>query len=91
KAKLVKVKKVYPIYKQLIAYYGATQLIQLIEESKSYTLADIRKKLPAKFNRDKWLNVGGQLMQESTINSLRSKIHSGKIKSWDEVHDFYKQ
>ncbi len=36
------------------------------------------------------MNIGGQLIQDKQVKKLIRDIHAGKIKSWDEVHEFYK-
>jgi len=41
--------------------------------------------------RSEWLNIGGQLTPKKVLTELIRNIHDGKIKSWDEVHDFYKK
>jgi hypothetical protein len=33
--------------------------------------------------------LGGQLMPETEVLTLKNKINTNKIKSWDEVHNFY--
>lgn len=38
-----------------------------------------------------WVNVGGQLMPQKTVNSLLTKIKTGGIDSWDKVHQFYEE
>jgi hypothetical protein len=35
------------------------------------------------------MNIGGQLMPKQVVETLIKSIHSGKIKSWEEVHGFY--
>ena len=36
------------------------------------------------------MNIGGQLIPERSVKQLIRDIHTGKIKSWEEVHSFYK-
>lgn len=36
-----------------------------------------------------WLNAGGQVIPKKKIDALFSKIKSGEIVSWDQVHAFY--
>ena len=91
KVKITKITKAYPVYKQLIAYYGITQLIQFLDTHKGTSWSEAAKKLPAHATHENWLNVGGQLMPEKSVNDLRTKVHSGSIKSWDDVHDYYAQ
>ena len=89
KVQLVKVTEAYHIFKELIVYYGIAQLIPLIEKEEISSVEQL-KRLLAITPRSEWLNIGGQLTPKAAINELIRDIHQGKIKSWEEVHDFYK-
>lgn len=88
KVVLVKVTEAYHIFKELIVYYGVTQLISLLEKEPGLSFESLIKKL-GKAERHSWTNIGGQLMPVPVINQLIRGIHSGKIDSWDAVHGFY--
>ena len=89
KAVITKAGSAYRVFKELIMYYGITELITLIQEEKINALDVLKSKLTKKTARNKWVNIGGQLMQETEVETLKSKIKSGKIRSWDEIHQFY--
>lgn len=89
KVALIKVLPAYQLFEDLIAYYGIIQLLSLIKTADINSLDELKAALPAKPVRTAWLNVGGQLIPETEINILKEKICTGKIKSWDMVHDFY--
>lgn len=89
KVVLIKVLPAYRAFEELIVYHGITQLLQFIKENEFHSLKDIIAALPAKPARGAWINMGGQLMPEETINTLKEKIRNGRIKSWDAVHEFY--
>lgn len=89
KVQLLKVVEAYKLFKELIVYYGVTQLIQFIEMKKISSWQKLVQALPTAPVRNQWKNIGGQLMPETAINSLIRNIRSGKISSWDEVHSFY--
>lgn len=86
---LIKVNNAYSIYKKLIAYYGITQLLQFITANKITDISVLQSAIPVKLKREEWENVGGQLITTTTINVLRTNVHKGKIKCWDDIHDFY--
>lgn len=65
------------------------QLLAFIKENNYRTFEEMIAALPPKSSRNEWLNIGGQLMPVEEVNTLRKKIVSGKIKSWDEVHVQY--
>lgn len=89
KVLLIKVLPAYRVFEELIVYYGITQLLRFIKENEFHSLKDIIAALPAKPVRGAWINTGGQLIPEETINTLKEKIRNGRIKSWDAVHEFY--
>ncbi len=89
KVVLLKVLPAYKIYEELVIYYGTIQLLQYIKENKFASLEDLAKSLSARSSRAEWLNIGGQLIPAEDIDVLKEKIKSGKIKSWDAVHEYY--
>lgn len=90
KVQLLKVTEAYHIFKELIVYYGITQLIAVIEKEKISSFDQLLKST-GKAVRNEWINIGGQLTPKPAINVLIRDIHNGKITGWDEVHKFYKE
>jgi Domain of unknown function (DUF4954) len=91
KAELIKVPEAYRLFKELIIYYGITQLINFIEQRKIQSWQKLVQSLPGKPSRTTWKNIGGQLIPETAEKTLIRNIRSAKIDSWDEVHVFYKK
>lgn len=79
----------YHLYKELIAYYGVKQVFDFIQTKQLDSWKDIIASIPKTVVRTNWLNVGGQLMLESSVNNLKEKIKKNTIKTWDGVHQFY--
>ncbi|HZI52269.1 MAG TPA: DUF4954 family protein, partial [Chitinophagaceae bacterium] len=90
KVQIVKVTEAYHIFKELIIYYGITQLVPFIEKEKISSFEQLKPLLDTT-QRSEWLNIGGQLVPKPAISALVRNIHQGKIKSWEEVHGFYKK
>jgi hypothetical protein len=86
---IIKVKEAYHIYKQLVVYYSITQLINYISTHQITSLVDLVAALPAKPERLQWMNIGGQLLPNVAVETLKNNIKDGKINSWEEIHDFY--
>ncbi|HRH61163.1 MAG TPA: DUF4954 family protein, partial [Chitinophagaceae bacterium] len=86
---IIKTAKAYSLFKQLITYYGASQLIAYTETNKIKSLARLQQVLPLKLQRHNFVNAGGQLIQQNEFETLKEKIRSGKIKSWDQLHGNY--
>jgi NDP-sugar pyrophosphorylase family protein len=91
KVVLLKVQQAYRIFEDLVIYYGMQALLSLIKENNPASFEELLALLPAPSKRVEWLNIGGQLIPSEEINLLKEKIKSGKIKSWDQVHEYYIQ
>ena len=90
KVVITKVRNAYHLYKELIQYYTSLQLVELIKKSKT-TIADLTGNLPAvPASVANWSNIGGQLIAEPALKKFLQDIKTNKIKSWDQVHLFYK-
>src|SRR6185437_2239229 len=91
KIEILKVPQVISLFKELISYYGITQLIDHITKNKFLSFEDFKKSIPVKIQRAKWINVGGQLMTIADVDKLKNDIKRNKINSWSHVHDYYRQ
>ena len=87
---LLKVPAAYQIFKELIAYYAVQQLNDFVDREKIQSTDSLREKLPGRVQLSSWKNIGGQLIQQSVVEKLITQITANKIKSWDEIHSFYK-
>ncbi len=89
KVKLVKVAQAWSIFRDLITHYAAEQLMHSIRENKIRTYSALLQTLPATGSLQPWVNAGGQLIRESEMEKLIGQIHNGKIKNWEQVHQWY--
>ena len=89
KVQVNKVQQSYLIYKELLVYYGVNQLIHFAWNNKINDWNKFYSLLPFRARRSNWLNIGGQLFPQPSVNTFKKDIYSGKIKSWDDVHAFY--
>jgi hypothetical protein len=89
KVMLTKVRIAYHLYKELIQYHAALQLVELLKKNGK-DLDGILKGLPAvSATAANWSNIGGQLIPEPALKKFLQDIKTNKIKGWDQVHDFY--
>lgn len=91
KTELVKVLPAYGIFKELITYYGVSQLVNFIVGEKIESWEIFSQALPTVAERNTWENVGSQLLPKTSVDTLVKQIHSEKINTWDEVHEFYRK
>jgi len=89
KVQLLKVPQAYKIFKELIIYYGVTELMLFINKHGISSLQNLLKDLPAQPQRNEWMNIGGQLIPKPSVETLIRNIRSGKINDWDAIHEFY--
>ncbi len=91
KVKLVKTPQAYAIFKELIAYHAATQLLSHIQKEKINSFDELIQSLPANLPYTPWVNVGGQLIRKTELDKLIQQIHNGKVRTWGEIHQFYRR
>ncbi len=89
KVKLIKSREAYHLFREIISYHAATQVVQHILHNKYKTLPDLQADLPGKLQQAEWVNIGGQLVPQAAVQKLVQQIHSGKINGWEQVHQFY--
>jgi Domain of unknown function (DUF4954) len=91
KVELIKVAQAYIIFKEMITYYAAAEMLQFIEKHKINSFEKLKAALPGRPQRNEFTNIGGQLIPAANAELLIKQIHSGKVKSWDDVHRFYEK
>ena len=90
KTEVLKVPQSIMLFKELIRYYGTMELFSHIQKSKISGFDELKKTVSAKIQRSEWTNVGGQLIQQQEVEKLKKDIKNNTIKSWEEIHDFYR-
>lgn len=90
KIQLIKVEEALKLFKELIIFYGSTQLMNHAR-TNNFSFEELKKSLSTKIQRSQWINVGGQLMTITDVEKLKRNIKSNKIKKWEQVHAFYKR
>jgi len=89
KVQLIKVRQAYKIFKEMIVYYGVSQIIENIQNKKITNWEQLQKIISAKTKRNDWVNVGGQLIPASVLTDFLKNIQGNKVKGWDDIHRFY--
>ena len=89
KVRIIKIREAYRIFRDMIDFHLANQLLNAYEIGIITSLADTKKLIPAKLTIDQWENIGGQLIRKNSVDKLIAGIRTGKMKSWDDVHAYY--
>ncbi|MFT3947688.1 MAG: DUF4954 family protein [Agriterribacter sp.] len=87
---IIKVPQAYRIFLDLVSYYTMGLVISYIQSNNTSSFTTLKKKLSFTTKMKDWLNVGGQLIPAIEVMKFRKQVHAGKVKSWDDVHRFYK-
>ncbi len=91
KTTIIKVPQSIKVFKELIQYYGMCNLLSHLQENNFEDFEDFKTSLPVKISRSQWMNIGGQLMKTSTVNTIKKDIISNNISSWSDMHNRYKE
>jgi len=85
---ILKAYKSWHAYGDIIVYYAVKNLIEYMHTKPDATLVSMCNDLKGE-RQSEWVNLGGQLIKENDLDELRSDIRSGKLTSWNEIHDRY--
>ena len=86
---ITKIPEAIRIFKEMISLYAVEKMIKHISTNEIVNFESFKSTLSAKTSRSKWANIGGQLIKTTEVQELKNAVKKGKIKSWEEVHDFY--
>jgi hypothetical protein len=86
---ITKVPQAAKCYKEMIKVYACLEIINQVKINKIGDFATLLQTLSLAKKREQWINVGGQLIQQKALDKLKTAIKSNKIKSWDDIHQFY--
>ncbi len=91
-AVIYKSAQAYREYRKILKYFAVEALMDwgLVHQTEELCNDDI-KKIEENTLYTKWLNVGGQVIPEERVFELLDFIKSGKIVTWQQVHEFYDQ
>ncbi|MEO6231740.1 MAG: DUF4954 family protein [Ferruginibacter sp.] len=89
KTEIIKIPQSVSVFKRLVQFYGTIEILNHIQQNKFAGFDELKKTISAKIQRTEWVNIGGQLIPTPVVEKFKRDVVSGKIKSWDEVHEFY--
>ncbi|MFM6993985.1 MAG: DUF4954 family protein [Sediminibacterium sp.] len=89
KTRLIKCYDAFTIFEKMIFMYGMDQLIIKLTQNGLKNLHTKIKAIKTTGAAIEWSNIGGQLIPTKAVQNLLQQIKTDKLKSWDEVHQFY--
>lgn len=78
----------YQLFKRLIRYYAATQMLDFVDKT---SLEALFEKLQQSHQRKVFVNVGGQLIPEQDVQIILDDVKKSKLNTWTEIHERYHQ
>lgn len=87
---IIKPFKAYHAYGDMLIYYGVNNLLDYLKENNNSSLSSMHDNLKGK-RKQRWVNLGGQIMLGEDLDKLRKDIGSGKLTSWNQIHIRYDQ
>jgi hypothetical protein len=89
--RILKLRQAFQNFQRLIISYAIHQLAQYAKTSKNFIQQLPVQLQKAEGKRESWKNIGGQLIREKALQQLLTGIRQKKIKSWEEIHNWYKK
>jgi len=87
--KLLKPADAYQTYHDYIAYYSIDQIINHLRNNNGIAKDDLLALLNTTIERQKFENVGGQMIPALDLKQLKEKIATYEVISWQQIHEFY--
>jgi hypothetical protein len=88
KVVILKTYRAYRAYGDILHHYAIKNLLVYIGTHPDTTISLMHKDLKSRQQKE-WVNLGGQIMKKEDLDKLRSDIGSGKLNSWEDIHDRY--
>lgn len=88
---IIKASMAYQWFTQLLDFYAAREILTFFENNPLSTLNRMVARLPKAGKISSWSNIGGQLVESSTEEQWLAAIRSGKVESWDQLHNLYEK
>jgi len=78
----------YHAYGDMLLYYSIKNLLEFMSADKKATFSSMCLVMKNERHTE-WINLGGQIMHHTDVDTLRKDIAEGKLKSWNEIHNRY--
>ncbi|MCL2689774.1 MAG: DUF4954 family protein [Chitinispirillia bacterium] len=81
----------YNMYRSMIRYYCAKNLLPYMQENRITSFNELRSSLGTlvKQNDEEWINCGSMVITQSTYREFIELIKNPQTKIWSDVHDLF--
>lgn len=88
---ILKVYDAYHAYGDMLIHYAMSNLLNNREEARDIITNGQNTAERNRIAEQQWINLGGQLVMESDLDTLRRDICNGTLDSWDAIHNRYNE
>jgi len=85
--RILKVVEAWNAYRQMLVFYGVKSVATYLSTFAIH-YGYFAAQVPSEVGMG-WVNMGGQLVPEIKVDSLRAGIRTGLFDSWKDIHDQY--
>ena len=91
KVLIIKARAAYHTFRNMILLHCAEEILFAIIQIPTTQRNKWIKSQTTSAKYKQWTNIGGQLILKQKADQLINNIISGKVKSWEEIHQFYQE
>ena len=88
---ILKVYDAYHAYGDMLIHYATINLLKDVQQARDIVAGKEYSASSHCIAGQKWINLGGQLIMESDIDTLRSDICNGTLPTWEAIHGRYNE
>lgn len=90
KVQLLKIHQSYPLFRELVTMHAIRNLIKNAAAFQLNSFSALQA-FCKNVKRSAWSNAGGQLIRAEVMEDLKQRIRKGKIGSWPQLHDAWRE
>ncbi|MFO7934504.1 MAG: DUF4954 family protein [Bacteroidales bacterium] len=90
KVVILKPYRAYHAYADMLHDYAMKNLLAYMDAHREADFLSMSEALRGKRHQE-WVNLGGQLMLKNDVDTLRTDIGRGELKTWKDIHGRYDQ
>ena len=85
---ILKVYDAYHAYGDMLIHYAMINVLDYLD-NRTPLWEQLDKFVGSNQSADTWINLGGQIVKDTDLYSLRQDICNGTLDSWDDIHHRY--
>lgn len=86
--RILKAYDAYHAYGDMLIHYAMSNVLDYFE-GRAPQWEELNELMHREHTPHRWINLGGQLMKEPDLDTLRKDICNGVLDTWDDIHHRY--